>query len=293
MKIKKHNEGEPVEAGFYYAGMSNDEYHGQPNSVSKSSLDLIDRDPYYFFNNKQKEQTRPMEVGSAIHAAILEPEVFELEYMLLPEIKDRRQPEYKDAVKALGAGKVFAGTDCENITNMQNAVWGNDDAKDLLTGDGYNELSGFAADPETGIICRHRFDRLKKTATGWRGVDVKKTQDVSQFKFSRSIHDYRYHVQAAFYSDQFEWITGTKLEGFSFIAVEEKWPHRVAIYELDDISVEIGRTGIESHDVNGYRQNLNTYADCLKNRDRVHNNLKSTVISLPDWVLRQYEEDLF
>jgi exodeoxyribonuclease VIII len=241
VKTIKYTDELIVEAGNYYENMPNETYHAH-NSISKSGLDLINRDPFHFFNRKPMEQTRAMQVGSAIHAAILEPDVFKDEYMMLPEVANRQQPEYKKAVKAYGAGKVFTAADCDNIKNIQAAVWGNDEAKRLLKQNGFCELSGFAKDPVTGVVCRHRFDKLA-VINGW-AVDLKKTQDVRERDFARSIWNYRYHVQDAFYLDQYEWITGEKLKGMKFICVEEKWPHKVAVYQLDDISRMIGRDGI-------------------------------------------------
>jgi exodeoxyribonuclease VIII len=270
-----------IKVGNYYEGIPNDTYHAH-KSISKSGLDLIERDPFHYFNQKPMEQTRPMQVGSAIHAAILEPEVFKTDYMMLPEIKDRRQPEYKEAVKRYGVSKVFTSNDCENISNMQKAVLGNSEAKHLLEQDGYFELSGFVNDPVTGLICRHRFDKLA-VVDGY-AVDVKKTQDVRPFKFSRSIGDYRYHVQDAFYLDQYEWLTGEKLKGMKFIAVEEKFPHKVAVYQLDDISRQIGREA--------YRKNLNTYAEFINNGTKPHNNDTCQIISVTEWMMREYEDQL-
>lgn len=271
-----------VEVGNYYTNMPNEEYHAHKGSISKSGLDLIERDPYHYFNQEHKEQTRPMQVGSAIHAAILEPEVFKDEFMMLPEVADRCQPEYKQAVKAYGVGNVFTGSDCKNIENIQDAVWNNKEAAELLSAKGHCELSGFVQDPETGIICRHRFD--KYIDDGEWAVDIKKTQDVRDWKFARSIADYRYHVQDAFYIDQHEWLTGRKLRGIKLIAVEEKFPHKVAVYYLDDISRGIGRKQ--------YRENLNTYAEFIKADKKPVNNDPAQIIMLPEYVLRQYEDEL-
>ncbi len=279
MTPKKYSAG--IDLGNYYTDMPNETYHSH-DSISKSGLDLIDRDPYHFFNQEPREQTRQMQVGSAIHAAILEPEVFEREFIMLPELKDRRQAEYKQAVKSFGVGHVFTGADCKNIENIQDAVWNNKEASDLLLADGYCELSGFVQDPKTGIICRHRFD--KYINDGEWAVDIKKTQDVREWKFSRSIADYRYHVQDAFYIDQHEWLTGKKLRGIKFIAVEEKFPHKVAVYYLDDISRGIGRTQ--------YRENLDLYAEFIKSKKKPVNNASAQIITLPEYVLREYENEL-
>lgn len=283
LKPIEYEEGIVIETGKYYTNMPNETYHAH-KSISKSGLDKFDIDPYKFYNAKPMKQTRAMQTGSAIHAAVLEPEVFEKDFMLLPEIKDRRQAEYKAAVKSFGEGHVFTNAECEKIKGMQKAVWAHDEARRLLQAQGYCEISGFARDNETGVICRHRFDKLAKLDDGWWGVDLKKTQDVREFKFSRTILDYRYHVQDAFYSDQFEWITGEKLAGFKFIAVEEEYPHKVAVYELCDISKQIGGEA--------YRHNLNMYAEYESGAIKAHNNSCSEVISLPEWALREFEQEI-
>lgn len=283
LKPIEYEDGMVIETGKYYLNMPNETYHAH-KSISKSGLDKFEIDPYKFYNAKPMKQTRAMQTGSAIHAAVLEPEVFTAEFMMLPEIKDRRQAEYKAAVKSFGEGNVFANAECEKIKGMQKAVWAHDEARRLLKAQGYCEISGFARDNETGTICRHRFDKLASIDGEWWGVDLKKTQDVREFKFSRTISDYRYHVQDAFYSDQFEWITGEKLAGFKFIAVEEEYPHKVAVYELCDVSKQIGGEA--------YRHDLNMYSEYESGAIKAHNNSGSEVISLPEWVLRQFEEEV-
>src|SRR5690554_8185442 len=70
--------------------MSNEEYHDLPDSISKSGLDLIVRSPAHYRFAEHREPTRAMVIGTAIHAAILEPDVFATEYLLLRDITDRR-----------------------------------------------------------------------------------------------------------------------------------------------------------------------------------------------------------
>ena len=171
-----------------------------------------------------------MELGSAIHAACLEPDLFATEYMLLPEVKNRQQPEYKQAVKAFGAGKVFTNDDCEKISGMQNAVHEHDEAHKLLTAPGYFEVSGFFICPISGLQMRIRFDKLAFIGGEWVGFDLKKTQGADDYKFSKSIWDYRYHVQDHIYSMGFKAITGKELAAFKFGAVEDVYPHIVEVY---------------------------------------------------------------
>lgn len=272
-----------IEVGNLYSGMPNEIYHSSIGD-SKSSLDVFHEDPYKYFNRKEKKQTRPMQIGSAIHAACLEPDMFASSYMLLPEVKDRRQPEYKRAVKSFGEDKVFTGLDCEKIKGMQKAVQSNARANQLLNSNGYFEISGFYIDEKTGLVLRFRFDKLSFVDGKWHGVDLKKTQGANQYDFSKSIWNYRYHVQDAVYSDGFKSVTGIELDSFSFVVVEEEYPHKVANYELCDLSRKIGKDEL--------RADLDLLNEYKIGNITAHNNSETEVISLPEWVMRQFEEEV-
>ena len=77
MKIITFDELTPelAAAGCLVTGMSNEAYHAY-DGISKSGLDLIARSPAHYAYRTASEPTRAMVIGSATHAAILEPEVF-------------------------------------------------------------------------------------------------------------------------------------------------------------------------------------------------------------------------
>jgi len=266
--------------GAYLLDMPNADYHGS-EGVSKSGLDLIERSPAHYRYRVAKAATRGMELGTAIHTALLEPERFASEYMLLKDVKDRRASEYKQAVKVYGSECTLTGPEADKVAGMQEAVYANPHARELLEVDGWRELSGFAIDPDTGILCRHRPDLL--TASGVM-VDLKKTQDARADAFSRAVYNYRYHVQAAFYMDQYFWITGERVERFVFLAVEEEMPHGVKIYQLDDDAIAIGREA--------YRENLRTYASSEASNEWPCYDSAPELLSLPGWAVAQYENEL-
>lgn len=66
-----------------YDDLSNADYHGGPG-ISKSGLDLIEKAPstyrYAMDNSAEREETAAMRIGTAVHAAILEPELFATDY---------------------------------------------------------------------------------------------------------------------------------------------------------------------------------------------------------------------
>lgn len=71
-------------------------------------------------------------------------------------------------------------------------------------------------------------------------IDLKTTADGSSRGFSKSIFDYAYHRQSAWYLDTLE-LAEVKVSKFIFITVESNAPHMVDVWEIDPISVEKGR----------------------------------------------------
>lgn len=262
--------------GLLLGNLSNAAYHASAG-ISKSGLDLINQSPAHF-KVERKPPTRPMAIGSAVHAAVLEPDEFARQYVMV-DAKDRRAKAWKDAVQEFGEEFCLMPAEAENIAQVQRAIRNHKTADELTSAEGFRELSAFVQDPETGALVRSRFDLV---TTGAVSVDLKTTRSATAEDFSRSIANFRYHVQAAFYSDVFEWITGEPLERFWFVCVETEPPYTVACYYLDDESIAIGR-----HE---YRENLNRYAACLRADNWPKYSPDSPVISLPGWKLNEYAE---
>lgn len=270
------------------AGMPNDVYHAS-YGISKSGLDKINRSPAHY-KYAEHEPSKAMEMGSALHCAVLEPDVFADQYLLLPEIADRRASEYKKAAASRGAGNVLVGKEVDQLTGMVKALSAHYKTEQLMQGSGLRELAVFACDPVTGMLCKAKLDYLgMQEGDVLYGVDLKSTSDAREEPFSRSIANYRYHVQAAFYSDVFYWATGQKLEKFWFVAVESKAPHGVLCRYIDSESEQIGR--------DEYQGDIVVYADCAWNDYwpcyEQPGDDELCVISLPAWKIAQYENDVF
>jgi exodeoxyribonuclease VIII len=86
-------------------------------------------------------------------------------------------------------------------------------------------------------------------------VDLKTTVNAHPEAFARDAFKYRYHCQAAFYSDAKQIVENLpQTPRFCFIVVEKEFPYAVAVYWLDDQSIDLGRRV--------YRKDLETYAWC-------------------------------
>jgi hypothetical protein len=271
MKIIKYEELTPelAAAGCLVTGMPNDAYHSG-FGISKSGLDLIARSPAHYAYRAATEPTRAMVIGSATHAAILEPAEFDKQYMLLRDVTDRRSSVYKQAAEQFGADNVLTGTEADSVIGMRESVRLNSAAVELLDASGYVEIAVFATDPITGVLVKCKFDKL---LADLRSVDLKTTQDLRDF--AKSVANYRYHVQQAYYSDVFAWATGLQLESFDFLAVEKEAPNASRIFRLDTPSVDYGRKL--------YRQALDLYADCLQRNDWPMPAGNLEYITLPNW----------
>lgn len=280
MNIIQYQPGVEIIPPCYIKDLPSDIYHTH-DSVSNSGLKLINRSPAHFKYPPERQETRNKVLGSALHMACLEPDLFYKTFTLLRNAKDRTTSEYKEAKKIYGEEFVLVSTECEKVEGIMNSLYSNPVAKNLLELQGNCELSGFATDPETGIVCRHRFDKLTNNGIA---IDLKTTTDARHDAFSRSIFTYGYHVQSAFYSDQYEWITGERLQDFIFITVESESPYAIKVYRICDESIELGE--------HTYRENLNTYAYCRDVSQWPAYDSEIEEISVPKWALNRFEESL-
>ena len=278
--IINYNELTPelARAGCFVLGMPNDAYHAY-EGVSKSSLDLISRSPAHYMCGAKQKSKRHLELGTALHTAVLEPERFLNEYMILKGVKARTATEYKQAVKANGSELVLIETEACNIISLQETVAATPEVNDELASCTMFEVSAFKE--INGVLCRCRFDAIN-LETHFT-IDLKSTQNSSREEFSESVYNYRYHVQDAFYSLVYREITGHELT-FKFLAVENEPPHCPMIYELDDEAKRFGLLDVErdmvaynaatdSHEWKGYEQT-------------------NEPLTLPSWALNAYEDQI-
>lgn len=274
--MKPYIDGMSIEAPSYITDMPADVYHSH-NSISNSGLRLVDRSAAHYKYAPKRESTRAMVIGSALHMAVLEPDEFCKTY-IQTLATDRRSKEYQIYSDEYGDNRVLTLRESKHVEGIRDSLWSK--FGELLSLPGHNELSGFSIDPETGVVCRHRFDKLTTTGIA---IDLKTTLDGRNDAFSRSIQAYSYHVQCAFYQDQFSWITDNELNDFLFLVVESDSPYAAKMYRLNQESIGIGRSI--------YRKSLNEFAKCKESGiwpayecDEIEE------ISIPEWALNQHDK---
>lgn len=213
--------------------LSNEDYHADRQFESTTGLKEILRSPahYRYYKDNPRTEKNVYRLGTAIHAALLEPARFQQEYLVLPDF-NRRTKEGKQQeadFKAQHPGSFFVTEDeIEVITGIANSVAKHSDAMALLKM-GKPEVSHFWRDEETGIYLKCRSDSL----SDYCNLDVKSTEDASPAEFVRSAARYDYDMASYIYSEGVRMVTG-KARPFGFLVVEKKAPFQVALYFASD-----------------------------------------------------------
>lgn len=262
-----------------HENLSNEDYH-RSSPIGSTGLKRILQSPAHFRYPNKYNATRAKELGSAIHCRILESDRWETDYKVV-ECDARTSALYKAACKDHPKERVLTSAEYENILGMQRGVMRNPQCRELIEAPGRYELSLFTKDPVTGVLIKVRYDKL--TDAGMP-VDLKKTQKAGRDDFSRTIHNYGYHISAALYMDAWEWQFGEKLDVMRWLCVEEQSPHASMRYKPDDDALMIARAC--------YRDALNIYADCLDKDFWPSYDADQEEIGLPGYAVNQFEDQL-
>lgn len=222
--------------------LSNSDYHAHP-AISKSHLDKVAKSPAHYWEHYlspdrvPQEPTPAMILGTALHTAVLEPQLWDQQFAVPPQAFDRRTKVGKELAQAFEAeaeGKtVLTPDDADRIRRMADAVHRHPASSFLLELPGIREASYFWPDFDTGLECKCRPDWHSKDHRII--VDVKTTEDASPRGFAKSVANFRYHVQAFWYQRPFP-----EAEQFLFIAVEKSPPYLVAVYAATPAMVAAG-----------------------------------------------------
>lgn len=251
------------------------------DAASNSALKLVRQSPaHYKYREPEDFDTRAKQIGTALHMALLEPDLFGSHY-LVAQCDDRRDAKYKGLAKDAGGERVLTISEHRRLINMQNAAYSLPRFKRMMSAPGRNELSVFTVDPDTGVPVKCRFDRK---LDGMSALDIKKCQDARGSEFTKAISNYGYYQQVAFYQAVWKWETGEDIPEFPLVAIEEKAPHGVVFHDLDEVALILGR----KH----YREALDTYARCLDSGAWPGYEEESEVTSVTSWAANELMDEM-
>lgn len=263
--------------------MTEYEYRAHP-AISRSELWAIRESPqkFKYLREHPEEPTPALLFGQAFHKLALEPDTFDREFAVFPDV-DRRTREGKEqwaAFQEQAANKtVISAEMLEQAQAMCNALAAESFAQKLLSGP--REVPFFWVDELTGEECKCRTDCLNTKYSQPIIVDVKSTTDASTETFIRDAIKYGYDFQAAMYSEGVMHHLQQKPR-FVFIAVEKTPPYAVNILQADELLLQRGH-GL-------FRNYIEIYHDCCVTGNWYgylgkHNQINN--LALPAWLAKE------
>lgn len=264
-----------------YPGLSWEEYRSI-SAINNSFLwTLKTRSPAHALYEREhpSEPTPALLFGQALHALILEPATWKDRYAVRPDC-DRRTKDGKALYEAfcttLAGRQEVKADEYGSMEAIANAVRAQQ-CRELICS-GRSEVSIVWQDRETGLMLKGRLDYER--ADGWNHfiVDVKTTEDASEWGFAGSIAHYGYYQGSAFYCDGWKAITGDD-SLFVWLAVEKKPPYVTKPWECNEETLQAGR--------NSYREALRICARCIKKNEWPAYGDGPDLISAPAWLLQR------
>lgn len=265
-----------------YPDMTDEQYHAH-SALGSTGLRNLLKSPLTYYakhldpNRPVTEPTPAMLAGTLTHTLLLQPELFQQKYVVRPEWVDGRKKDGKEWLE-MNSDRICIKEEQMLVAEGQVAsIKRKPSIAALFEGAAY-ELPMFWTDPDTGVLCKIKPDAAKSAGGGVVLTDLKTTSDASPDGFAKSVGNFGYHIQNAFYSEGYQAVTGVPVIGFVFVAVSNEYPYDCAAYMLDDAALINGAQKI--------RRALGIYAECSAEGRWPGLSDEIQTLSLPPWTLK-------
>jgi hypothetical protein len=157
-----------------HPAMPRSEYDALTERVNLSTLKLFAKSAAHYRHTLEhgRKDTAALRIGRAVHAAVLEPDKFAVEFTLWG---GKRYGSAWDAFSAVVTGEILTAPEYELCRSLQAAVRADPHAAPYVTG-GMSEVTVLWDQ------CRARLDYLKPDAI----VDLKTARDASPVEFEKA-----------------------------------------------------------------------------------------------------------
>jgi len=232
--------------------ISDEEYFKIP-AISASQLKQYDKGAYYFWKSspfnpekKPEEESNALVFGKLCHCLLLEPQLFDQEYLVADFGKLRTNKKYFD-IKAENPGKIIiTPEELTHARTMIEQVHNHKLASTILNG-ATAEMPFTWIDKETGLQCKAKLDAIKRTKAGIVVIDYKTSSDIySVLNWPQKL---QYPLQSDFYCRAVEEKYGEKPIEFVFIIQSNKEDEEdiVCVANVEYESQEVAKSIITHH----------------------------------------------
>jgi hypothetical protein len=255
-----------------------DEYVALPG-ISITRLKEIKRSPlHYFYRLTHPKESPSLSLGKAAHAAVLEPERYEREYVVWRRRTASgnlgpRSGQYWDAFVAENPGMSIVTEDEHELAlSISKAVRAYAPAMRYLESGEPEVTMQWEAD---GIRCRTRVDWFARTDEWPHLVELKTADDCRVLRFGNQAARFGYHMQLGWHFDAYRTIKGVEPR-MKVIAVESEPPHAVAVYDVPSDVIDQGR--------DDYQQLMLRLVECQSTGHFPGPQEVEEALTLPSWV---------
>lgn len=223
--------------------ITEENYYTDTTHASKSQLDKIHRSPLHYKHSLDNhEDTDPMRLGRAAHSFILE----NAPVVVCPfdNFRTKEAREWRDTHT-----DYVTRSEYDELVAMRDAIHDHPTVGPMLKKGEAEKIFTSEID-DIPVKCKVDWYTPEGNV-----IDLKTCVDASPRPFAYQCKKHRYDLQAAFYSDIIEQSTG-KRPRFIFVALEKSAPYGVAVYEIDQESIENARLD--------YLDDLNRWITCRR-----------------------------
>ena len=261
--------------------MDIEEYRNTPG-LNYSLAKELTRSPAHYLaalNAPEEEETPALRLGRLVHLATLQPKEYDRTIRVAPKV-DRRFKEGKETWAAFQSSlqpgeEAITQQEGDQVMNISAPAA---DALQLIfsqnKGDVAFEQPCFATVNDVRI--KGRPDVVVTRTDGTKlVVDLKTTNDASVKSFTKDIANYKYFLQAAWY---------TRLVGatdFVFVAVEKEPPYEYSIIRIDEESMRQANAVMDSV--------LALYSQCVTFKQFPGYAREVVTVQLPKWTFTGIE----
>ncbi len=271
-------------------------------ALSSSESVKINKTPKTLDHDRKnkREVTKVMIEGTAVHLAVLEPEVFDDYYIVLGQCEAYKKGDgercsnpgiyYRDGSSFCGTrshdpydkepmaeGLSIIGEDSmEKIRHGKASVMGHASAKLYFQGKGRSEVVGIWTDPGTGVRCKIRIDRDLSRVS--HHMDLKWTARIDDEGFQRQAGIMGWVQRSAFYRRGMAHL-GRPAKASVIVAVENVAPHDCRLFVLDEKNIAEFDSGLDAI--------FARYDECVKTNTWPGYDQAPTPMKLKPWHLPQ------
>lgn len=247
-----------------YEGVPNHVYHSEIEALNMSTLKLMDTSPAHcrdlvlnpdMYGKYAPQKQKNFDTGSAIHTAVLEPDLFAETYKLHP-VGNKNTLDYKAAAKELRAQGfvLLEQKQIDTAWRCSEKLHAHDcQARDIIRAATGTEVS-YVVDGAHGLQYKIRVD-LEVRGIGLC-LDLKSTISADPYKFEKALTDLKYHYSKAFYMDRLSEYEPEVWDTHLFLAIEKEPPYEFGLFDVSPASTLLAMEEVDRMTAE--------YADCLE-----------------------------